>query len=269
MISATARTMAVLNLLGSKPQGITASEIVAALEVEKSVISRILATLENEGYVTRDPITDLFRLGLGFVAIAFRYIESLGFYDVCMPELQRLADATGELIQLAVVNRDGMTYVAKAESNQRVRVYSLLGQEASLHASTVGKVWLASLPEDVALRLALRDGLTVYAKNTITTVDALRKELLRVREQGFALLEEELFDGGSAIGVPVTDQRDGTVLGSVLLAGPTYRLPRTRLVEFAPALTKVAERLAGVWPPDLAAAGAAATTAMTQPQRRR
>jgi len=51
-------------------------------------------------------------------------------------ELQRLADATGELIQLAVVNRDGMTYVAKAEGNQRVRVYSLLGQEASLHAST-------------------------------------------------------------------------------------------------------------------------------------
>jgi IclR family acetate operon transcriptional repressor len=269
MMSAAARTMAVLDLLGSRPPGMTASEIVADLGIEKSVVSRILATLEKDGYVTRDGVTDLFRLGLRFVAIAFRYIESLGFYDVCMPEVRRLADETGELVQLAVVDREGMTYVAKAEGNQRIRVYSQLGREAVLHASTVGKIWLASLPEEAALALALRVGLTPFAKNTIRTIDALRDELIRVRAQGFALLEEELFDGGSAIGVPIKDRRDGTVLGAVVLAGPTFRLPRARLVEFAPTLVESAGRLAAAWPPDLSAACSAATAAIAGPSRRR
>ena len=258
-----------LTLLGSRPQGMTASEIVVELGVEKSIVSRILASLQRDGYVTRDPVTDLFRLGLKFVAIAFRYIESLGVYDICMPELGRLADETGELVQLAVVDRDGMTYVAKAEGNQRIRVFSQLGREAVLHASTVGKIWLASLPEDAALAVALKAGLAPLAKNTIRSVDALREELAKVRSQGFALLDEELFDGGSAVGVPIKDQRFGTVLGAIVLAGPTFRLPRERLVGIVPMLTAAADRLTAVWPPDLAAGCSVATAAVVRSARGR
>lgn len=262
MISAAARTMAILELLGTQPQGMAASEVVARLGIEKSIVSRILATLETEGYVTRDPVTDLFRLGFRFVAVAFRYIESVGFYDFCMPELQRLAEKTGELIQLAVVERDGLTYVAKAEGTHRIRQFSQIGREAVLHASTAGKVWLASLPEEKALALALKTGLAPFGKNTIRSIDPLRKELARVREQGFALLEEELFDGGSAVGVPIRDGRISVVLGAVVLAGPTFRLSRERLVQFVPDLTEAARRLAEAWPPDLSATTSAYVTTL-------
>jgi DNA-binding IclR family transcriptional regulator len=256
MISASARTMAILELLGTQPQGLTVSEVVARLGIEKSIVSRILTTLESEGYVARDPITDIFRLGFRFVAVAFRYIESVGFYDFCMPELQRLAEKTGELIQLAVVEREGLTYVAKAEGTHRIRLFSQIGRQAVLHASTVGKVWLASLPEEKALALALKTGLAPIAPKTIRSIDALREELARVRTQGFALLEEELFEGGSAVGVPIWDRRSSVVVGAVVLAGPTFRLSRSRLVELVPGLTEAARRLAEAWPPDLSATSA-------------
>lgn len=243
--------MAVLELLGSAPHGLGASEIVTRLEIEKSVVSRILATLEKDGYVTRDPATDRVRLGLRLVGVAFRFVESLGFYDFCMPELERLAAETGELVQLAVVEHETVAYVAKAEGTQRIRVYSQLGREAALHASTAGKLFLASLPEERALGLALRAGLTPLARNTIRTVDALRAELARVRAQGYALLDEELFDGGSAVGVPVSARRGGRLVGAIVLAGPTFRLPRERLLDVVPTLRDTAVRLGLAWPSDL------------------
>ena len=248
--------MAILELLGTQSQGLTASEIVGRLGIEKSIVSRILATLETEGYVIRDSITDIFRLGFRFVALAFRYVESVGFYDCCMPELQRLAEKTGELVQLAVVEREGLTYVAKAEGTQRIRLFSQIGRQAVLHASTAGKVWLASLPEATALALALKTGLTPVAPRTIRSVDTLRDELARVRTQGFALLEEELFEGGSAVGVPIWDRRSAVLVGVVVLAGPTFRLSRDRLVELVPDLTEAARRLGEAWPPDLSATSA-------------
>lgn len=251
MISAVSRAMAVLELLGSSPHGLGASEIVTRLEIEKSVVSRILATLEKDGYVTRDAATDRVRLGLRLVGAAFRFVESLGFHDFCMPELERLATETGELVQLAVVEHETVAYVAKAEGTQRIRVYSQLGREAALHASTAGKLFLASLPEERALGLALRAGLAPLARNTIRTVDGLRAELDRVRAQGYALLDEELFDGGSAVGMPVHARRDGRVVGSIVVAGPTFRLPRERLLALVPSLRESAARLGLAWPQDL------------------
>jgi len=250
MISAASRTTAILELLGTHPHGLVASELVAQLGIEKSIVSRILAALERDAYVIRDPVTDVFRLGFRFLSIAFRYIESVGFYEVCMPELDRLANTTGELIQLAVVDRQGLTYVAKAEGTHPIRLFQQLGREAVLHASTAGKVWLASLPEERALALALKAGLSAITPKTIQTVDALREELGRVRAQGFALLEEELFEGGSAVGVPVWDRRRLKVVGALVLAGPTFRLPEDRLRAAVPELTEAARRLAEAWPPD-------------------
>jgi IclR family acetate operon transcriptional repressor len=107
----------------------------------------LLASLQNDGYVIRDEATDSFRLGLCFAAIALWHIDNLGISDLCQPVLRGLAIRTGELIQLAIVQNEQMIYVAKAEGQQRIRVLSLVGRTAVLHASSAGKVWLASLPE--------------------------------------------------------------------------------------------------------------------------
>ena len=138
---------------------------------------------------------------------------------------------------------EGLVYVAKADSTQRLRVLSLIGQRAALHASSVGKVWLASLPLDRALDIALKTKLTAFTPRTITTVERLRSELKRVRKQGYAQVIDEFLPGANSIGVPIRQSDESGVCGAVLLSGPSIRLPQERLLSFLPDLQRVAKEL--------------------------
>ena len=180
-----------------------------------------------------------------FVLLPLRcgILTILGFPYLCQPVLRGLANKTGELIQLAIVQNEQMIYVAKAEGQQRIRVLSLVGRTAVLHASSAGKVWLASLPENQAFGLALRQGLTRYTDKTISNIDQLRTELHRARKNGYALVEEEMFQGASAVAAPIFDRQHTRVLGAIILSGPTYRLPKKRMLSFVACLKKAADKL--------------------------
>lgn len=235
--------MAIIKALSDEPSGATVSELVIQLGIEKSVVSRVLATLLADGYLVRDEVTDSFRIGLAFAAIALRHIDNTGISDLCLPLLRSVANETGELVQLAIVQNDQMIYVAKAEGKQRIRVLSLVGRAAALHASAVGKVWLSSLPEDKALALCLKAGLEKFTDKTITSIDELRATLLRVRKNEYATVDQEMIEGASAVGTPVFDRSNSRVLGAVVLSGPSYRLPQKRMMTFVPKLKELAVQL--------------------------
>ncbi|MCX7309048.1 MAG: IclR family transcriptional regulator [Afipia sp.] len=242
-ISAVSRSMAVLEALSEQPGGLTVSELVIQLGIEKSVVSRVLATLHADGYLVRDSVTDSFRIGLRFAAIALRHVDSTGISDLCLPLLGSVAHETGELVQLAILQSSQMIYVAKAEGKQRIRVLSLVGRAAVLHASAAGKVWLASLPDDEAIALCLKAGVEQFTDKTICGIDSLRAEFHRVRKNKYATVQEELIEGAAAVGVPVWDRSTSRVLGAVVLSGPAYRLSQKRMVTLVPKLRDLAAQL--------------------------
>jgi DNA-binding IclR family transcriptional regulator len=243
MISAVSRTMAILECLSEAPKGATISELVTRLDVEKSIVSRIVATLEGDGYVVRTGQGDSFSIALRFAAITLRHIDQLGISEFCLPLLRELVDKTGELIQLAITENGRMVYVAQAEGKQRIRLLSLIGRSVVLHASTAGKVWLASLPEDAALATVLKQGFKPQTAKTIRTLDQLRAELTRVRKHGYATVSEELIEGAAAVGVPVWNTRGDRVLGAIVLSSPVYRLSKKRTIELVPMLKEAAAKL--------------------------
>ena len=98
MLSAVSRTMAILEELSEAPAGMSAAELVRRLRLEKSIVSRILASLVDDGYVVRDPASNAFRIGLPFVGIALRHLDATGIADLCLPLLQQAASKTGETI---------------------------------------------------------------------------------------------------------------------------------------------------------------------------
>ncbi len=240
--------MAILEELSAYPDGLTASQLVGQLNIEKSSVSQILGSLDDIGYVVRDHNNpDLFRLSIKYTAISLRYLDNSGLHDLCAPELRSLAEKTGELVQLVIKEGDQLTYVVKVDGPQRIQFRSLLGTAAVLHASTAAKVWLASLQEKQALGLVLAAGMPKLARNTITSIDRFRLELKRVREFGYATVEEELLDGGNAIGVPIRRKQSSEVVGAVIVTGPAFRFPRKRMIQFVDDLLKVATSLAEVW----------------------
>lgn len=246
------RAMSIFEALAGHPYGLTVGELTLQLRLPKSAVSRILATLQSEGYVSRDPLSNRFRIALKMISMVLRHVDRLGIDDLCLPLLRACADKTGELVQIAVVDGDEMRYVAKADGPHRVRVVSLMGTKVTLHSTAAGKVWLASLPRTEALKRVLQDGMEAFTPSTLRTVEALGRELDAVREQRFATNLGEHFEGVHSMAAPIRSERlNGAVLGAVVMTGPDFRLTEARLRELAPELIKLGAALGDILPVDL------------------
>lgn len=248
------RAMTIFEALTGHPHGLTVGELTLQLRLPKSAVSRILATLQAEGYVSRDPLSNRFRIALKMISMVLRHVDRLGIDDLCLPLLRDFAEKTGELVQIALIDGDEMRYVTKADGPNRVRVVSLMGVRASLHSTAAGKIWLASLPRAEALKRVLHDGMEAWTPHTIHTVDDLGRELDKVAAQGFALNLGEHFEGVYSMAAPIRSQRlNGAVFGAVVMTGPDFRLTEARLNELAPVLIKLGEALGEILPTDLLA----------------
>jgi len=245
-ISAVSRALQAIEALATSPKGLTVSAVSQRLGIEISIASRILATLAADGYARRGD-SGQYVLTYRLVATASRFVEELGFVDLCIPLLQEVADRTGELVQLALRDGDELWYVAKAEGKHRIRMLSALGREVPLHASAIGKAWLGTMPEEEALTRAAAHGLKPFTPHTITTLSQLRRDLRKVRAQGYGVVVEEYMEGGTGVGAVIPVERVG-VVGAVSIGAPSFRVTHDMIAEFGTELIQLAHRLGSMWP---------------------
>jgi IclR family acetate operon transcriptional repressor len=222
-ISAIDRALIVLEELADAPQGLTVTDLSGRLRINKGLTHRILSSLARREYIYKDEDTQHYRIGIRLLGLAFQHLKVLDVYDVLLPILRRLANDTGELAELNWVEQGRMVTVAKADSPRQLRVVSYLGQQQALHATASGKVYLASLPEQLALQRAVAEGLTQFTSATITDIDALKRELDRVREQGYATNVQESTLHVLAVAAPIRALSDDRrVVGSVGVVAPDF-----------------------------------------------
>jgi len=247
-VASVSRAMRVLEAFAGHPEGVALSRLAAKLGYGKASLSKILATLAREGFVRQDPLTARFHLGWRLLALAFGHAERVGLPALCLPVLQALADDTDELVQLAVVEGDQLMFVAKAEGpGQQMRMLPLVGLVAPAHATAAGKIWLAHLPEAETLTVLARQGLRRLTPRTITSRGKLLAQLREARVRGYAIVDEELVEGGRAAAAPILAA--GRVVGAVAVSGPTFRLSLAKLHRIAPRMRRAAAQLGAVWPP--------------------
>jgi DNA-binding IclR family transcriptional regulator len=181
------RAVKLLEAVAAAPEPETAPALADATGLNRSTAWRILATLEHHGLVERDPETNRYRLGFAVLRLA-----AAGGHEplvrLAHPLLRRLADDTGETVNLAVARRLELVYADQVQA-RHVMAPNWLGHTVPLHATSTGKAFLAALPEHELEHLA---GLERFTDTTITDADALRDELAAVRERGFAVSHGEL-----------------------------------------------------------------------------
>jgi DNA-binding IclR family transcriptional regulator len=249
-VASVMRAMRVLQSFADHPRGVTLTRLAAQLGYGKASLSKILGTMEREGFVRRDAAGH-FTLGFRLLALAFGHAERVGIPNVCAPVLQALADDTNELVQLAVVEHGSVIFVAKAEGrDQRMRMVPLVGLAPPPHATASGKVWLASLPPTQVSAVLGRRKLTRIGPRTITSVPRLLAHLADVRARGYAIVDEELAEGGRAVAVPI--ETAGRVVGAVAVSGPAFRLPIDKLERMVPRIRRAVADLGAVWMHDVA-----------------
>src|SRR5579864_2544752 len=222
------RALEILKLLGNEPE-MRITDLARRLEVHKSTVFRLLATLEEHGLVEQNPSTERYRLGYGLVRLAGAVVAELDLARASRPVLEELAVRTGETVNLAILQGDQVINIEQIASPNLVVNVNWVGKQTPLHATSNGKVLLAHLPEADRLRL-FGPALPRLTPRTITDVRVLEKQLHRVLDDGYAFTLEELEQGLNAVAAPVF-AADGRVVAAFSVAGPAYRVTPHRLTE--------------------------------------
>ena len=240
------RAFNLVESLAGEPQGLALQTLAERLDIPKSAAHRMLAELMRLGYVRQNRDNSRYQLSAKLVAQGFRYLASSGA-DVIQPILDRLAQDSGELVRLGVIEGVRQTWIAKSQgARSGLRYDPDMGREAPLFYTASGHAWLATLSDAEALSLVERqvaEPPTDLGPNAPRSNIELLERLRLAREQGYAWVEESSAVGTSAIAAVVRHPIDGRVVGVLSVAGPSARLPLARLHELAPLLLQFAEEL--------------------------
>ncbi len=242
------------NLLGSLRKGLevidcfarqeswSLTELTGALGQSKATVFRILYTLEEFGYLNKDPNTGRYTLGLRFHTLGSAAVRQEHLRWQALPPLQDLAQQTGETVQVGILYDGAAICVQAVEGTRLMRMQAFVGKRTPAHASALGKTLLAHLPQaEVETFLATRT-LEAFTPNTLTDPPRLREALHRIRAAGYALDEEEMEIGLRCIGAPITDHT-GRPCACVAISGPSVRMTPERVGELIPHVKATATRI--------------------------
>jgi len=233
------KALQVLYLLAEVNQDIELGKLAARAELPKSTLVRLLATLKGHSFVYQDPDTRRYRLGWGLIYLGKAAERQFDLGKVLRPFLEQLARETGETASLAVLDGEHAVYIEQVVSQNVIKGIPPTGSKLDLHCTAVGKVLLSSLSKETFERLVHEHGLPRRTANTIVDPVELCKELARVREQGYALDNEETEPGGRCVAAPIRDVQ-GRVVAAISITGPTTRLTLERLREYAEVVQRIA-----------------------------
>ncbi len=228
-------------LLIAEGHGLGLSDLAERLGVNKSRAFRILATLEQQGFVVQDEQTKSYRLGLKLLHFGEAVRRGLHLPQVAAPVLDQLAETTGETVFLGVLDGLEAVCVDKRESRHPVRLYAEIGRRAPLHAGGVPRVLLAyrALAQPEILEQLT---LTPITSATLVNRDVLAAELARIREQGYAVSIDDLDMGVTSVAAPIRDHL-GNLAAAVSVAGPNDRLPPEAIPDLAALVRAAADQI--------------------------
>lgn len=220
-VSSLARGLEVLRAFNRTGRKMTLSQVAAETGNTRAGARRILLTLVQEGYAVADG--KLFDLTPQVLELGYSVLSSKGAWDIARPFIDHLSEDIRESVSAAVLDNFDVVYVAGAQFHRVISVGITVGARFAAHATANGRVLLAAQPEENWPGILQNIPLTKLTDHTITDRVALRKELERVRAQGWSLVDQELEIGLMSIAVPLRTSSGGLV-GAINVAVPTSRM---------------------------------------------
>ncbi|MDP4299192.1 IclR family transcriptional regulator [Leptothrix discophora] len=243
------RTLAILERLATEVQGVPLATLADELDIPRSAAHRLLMELGELGWVRQSRERGDYMLTTKLVSMGLNYLKASGAIDLCQPILDRLAEASGELVRLGVVDVDHITWVSLSQGTRSgLRYDPDQGIDVKLSCTASGIAWLSTLPEDDAIALVSRQGLGLppaYGPNAPSSMQAVLKLVRQVRKQGYAVTCETYAPGLNAMSTALVPSGKGAV-GVLAMSGPAVRLTEAKMQQWAPELLAAASDLAGI-----------------------
>ena len=226
------RTYQILDILAKEDSGLGVTGLMTRLGLNKSTTHRLVMVLESYRFIEKNPETGKYQLGSRILALGLSALSRLGIQQVAMPHLRHLVAESGETAHIGVLRDGEVISIANVRSTQALHAPSETGTRHPVHCSSLGKAILAFGPDD-DVELFLKDRkLEGFTRNTITSHPMFLREIEIVRQNGYALDDEERENGLRCIGAPVRNNI-GEVVAAVSIAGPVFRISRDRLPALA------------------------------------
>jgi IclR family KDG regulon transcriptional repressor len=235
-IQSLARGLKTLDLLGVSHEGAAITELAEILGVDKGSASRLMSTLVKYGYAEKDPRSRRYTLGPQVVTLSRNLLTRLPLREAANPALQQMMGRTGECAHLAILAQGKALYIDQLESPATLRVNVEVGQMAPLHCTALGKILLAFGNAEFPPTLES------FTPKTITNPNTLRIHLENVRQQGYAVDNEEFDPCVRCIAVPVYDFRKKMV-GAMGISGPSTRITSQSLPELTATVVEIGKAL--------------------------
>jgi IclR family pca regulon transcriptional regulator len=207
-VQSLARGLAVLTAFDADHRELTLADVARRTDLSRAAARRFLLTLTDLGFVRTDG--KLFALTPQVLRIGAAYLTSLGLPEIASPHLERLSATVGESSSCAVLDGDDVVYVARVATRRIMSVGIAVGTRFPAYATSMGRVLLAALDDAALDDYLARTDRTRLTPATLVDEEPLREELRRIREQGWAYVDEELEIGLRSVAAPIRDTRGRT-----------------------------------------------------------
>jgi DNA-binding IclR family transcriptional regulator len=230
-IQAVENALSVLEQFGGEKAELGITELSRNLSLHKNNIFRLLATLENRGYIEQNRNNEHYRLGIKVLELSKAFLSHTGLIKVSTGMLEQLCRQVNETSYLGIMRDNRVFYIEDVESTQALCVSSRVGTRLTPLCTGIGKVMLAFSDDDNRNRVIANNQFERYTDNTIMELEPFLVELEKVRERGYAVDREEKDLGVSCIAGPIYNYNDEIVAG-ISISGPATRLTDQAIEEF-------------------------------------
>ncbi len=241
-VQSLSRALSLLNALSEHSQGLSLSAVAHEVGLPTSTAHRLLTTLQNERYVRFDADHSAWLVGVQAFKAGSAFLRSRDLVATSRPYMRRLMEQCGETVNLAVLDRGEVIYLAQTETHKMMRAIAKPGGRAEIFSSGVGKALLAFMPEAETGQLLQRISFYQETENTLSNLADLQKDLETIKNRGFAIDDEENAVGLRCVAAVIFDENANPMAG-LSISGPAARITDSKIPVLGASVSQVASEI--------------------------
>jgi IclR family KDG regulon transcriptional repressor len=236
------KSLKLIDVLSKNPRGLSLAQLSETLNYPKSTIHHILSTLLPYDYVSQDLETKKYSLGFKFLSIGKVILDNLDVRRIAYNHLRELQDRCKETVHLAILTNGKVIYIDKIDKNDGLSLATHIGFRTDPHAAAGGKVLLSELSRKEIMDIYRGKPLKSYGKNTITSISQLFEELEKIKKQGYAIDDEEYYEGIRCVAAPI--RAGWKIIAAISITGSIFTMNMRRIHnELKTMVIETAERI--------------------------
>lgn len=207
------------------------SELSRKIKVSKSTVHRLVTSLQKEGFLMQNEVTQQYRLGLNILILSKIILRNMNLRTIAAPIMQELRDNTEETVGLSIIFNYSRLCIEKADSLLGIRRFIEIGEQLPLYTGAAGKLLLAYQDEKFINHVLQETDLKPLTDKTITCPDQISKDLKIIKERGYCISLGEHVPDVNSISAPIWDHNN-KVIACINISGPSFRLISEKIEEY-------------------------------------